>query len=300
MYRNRTDARPENPANGKFWQGRIWPVYETYTLVTADREDLLHAVGAPIESRHQLQAELRLVEGVLWPEGELKSEYNLSDRFTMDRLWRDASIVRAVDPKAVMEFVSKWGVLGVGCFPTVEGRLFVPEAITKTELGNCDSFLTVRQELIKFQHFATWLKDLTTENLDGLQARKVDGGSSVARLPRSERLAARWRLFSDNLAPHLAPLIPVIIWDSQSRSPRTAFDVDRPALMLWVRIWESVGGGELRRCLNPKCKAYFVRDRGGKRFCTGRCARQASADRYYWKGGGRESRKRRRQATSGV
>src|SRR5262249_31454474 len=137
MYRNRTDGTTsEKAVQEQFWQGRRWRVFRC-ALVTADPDGLLRARVPSVELHDQLRTELNQVEGIFWPEGQPRFEYDLSDPGMTEELWRHASAVPAADPKAVVDFVDRWGTLGVGCSATVHGKTFLPETILGSDLAQC-------------------------------------------------------------------------------------------------------------------------------------------------------------------
>jgi hypothetical protein len=159
-----------------------------------------------------------------------------------DKILIDVQRTRLDDAKALLGFVNRWGVLGVG----IHG---VPD------FGADEVALS-----------SNWLKQLQqwTEILYALE--------------NGEETNTTWAEFAAALNEHLNGIHPFVI--ATDRRAKRGFRASRLLDALCYALWNqaSTEGNRLRRC--PECHALFAPGRANQEYCDRRCANRPTVRKW--------------------
>lgn len=155
----------------------------------------------------------------------------------------DAQRLEGEDRQALLRFVNKWGMLGVG----VPGDSFFLDGVVLT--GRC---LTQLNE---------WI-----EGLEALQHGRTRIRRALKRAPHHRWT---WRALAFELSEHLRAIhlgaVPASRKLVAVYRPRNLFDA------LWLELWrQATEMKRHRRC--PECHALFIPGRANQQYCTRLCA----------------------------
>jgi hypothetical protein len=264
-------AEPTGP-NGARWAGQLRekrvPFFdpqpaEPWTFV--GRETPVR--GSPLyghdPGRTLSAAETINVYRLAWPEGGVFVPTDARASAEYDPLAVAPEILLDVqrtaprdDADALLAFVNRWGVLGVG-IPGADDFLVDAVQRTATELRELARWMAVVHDL-------------------QARRRRAETWTDVATLFR-ERLAG----------------VHLQAQHAGRRGLLPSFRVPRLIDSLYLELWDvATSGKRLRRC--KRCEDFFIRGRDDQIFCTARCARLWHVKR--WKQQHRKPRHSARQS----
>jgi hypothetical protein len=162
-------------------------------------------------------------------------------RGAADDILVDVQRTPSSDSKALLRFVNRWGLLGVG----------IPGA---------RDFGTDGVELL-----GEWLSRLR-QWIETLHA-----------LRRGKEKQTTWAGFAALLNEHLGGVHPTV--SATDRGLQPTFRAERLLDILCFELWDqATGGRRLRRC--PECGALFIPGRANQEYCTRLCANRPTVRKW--------------------
>ncbi len=154
----------------------------------------------------------------------------------------DVQRTSADDPKSLLRFVNRWGVLGVG----IPGAPAFP----------ADAVALTRE----------WL------------ARLTGWMEALYALQRRQKTTLTWRALADQLNDALRGAHPAAR-PAKTGGLEPVFRVERLLDALCVALWEQAADlGHFRRC--PECRALFVPGRANQEYCSRLCANRPTVRKW--------------------
>ncbi len=178
--------------------------------------------------------------GVLAPSGDSPQErYNPFE--VADRILLDVQRTRSDDEKAILQFVNRWGLLGIGIPGAAD---FGADGVTFT---------------------GEWLA-LLRQWIETLHA-----------LRRGKERETTWAEFAATLNKHLDGVQPRL--SVSERSLQRTFAAKRLLDALCFELWDQATEGKrMRRC--PECHALFTPGRANQEYCTRLCANRPTVRKW--------------------